>query len=346
MKPITNIPRWAQHLIFWLELIGWYYLQYVWIGGKDDFGLRLLVILPVDMLAAYFSAYVLFDRGLRQGKYGQFFVFLLVSALFFAGLSRFLEYQFLLSAEEQAREILWRAVPIFNQLVRIYLVVSLFVGARLFKIWLQDQQRKQDLQQQSLSSELAMLRAQVQPHFLFNTLNNIDSLVHIDPEKASEAIANLSAILRFQLYDKSGDMLPVSEEIRLLRSTLALLDLRRTGETKLKLEMSSAQQALYMPALLLAPIVENAYKHGDKQAAIVISLWGEGEQLFFEVRNQRKKTATQDLSRPGGIGLANVKRRLELYFGDQYQLEYGPQGPDFVVSLQIPLLKEPQSIRA
>ncbi|MFK7924509.1 MAG: sensor histidine kinase [Bacteroidia bacterium] len=342
MPTLAKIPRWLQHLIFWLEVLGWYYIQYQVLGDGQYFGRRMLVVMPVDILAACVSSYLLVDQLLLKGKYIWFLLAMAASTEVFIGLERLLEFQFLLPLAEPESLALgfWDGPSIFNIGVRIYLIVSLFAGMRLFKFWLIDQNRKRDLEQQSLQTELAMLRTQIQPHFLFNTLNNIDALVHADPDKASEAIARLSEILRFQLYEKETDRISLREEINFLEATISLLELRRRDTEGIDFKVQGQTDYYYMPALLLAPFVENAYKHGDKQAPIKIHLETKVDRLYFRIENKLKASSDNNYQSMGGLGLSNVKRRFELYFEADYELTYGPEGEQFVLSLQIPLFRQ------
>ncbi|MEM6346296.1 MAG: histidine kinase [Bacteroidota bacterium] len=349
MPNLTKIPRWLQHLIFWLEVLGWYYIQYQVVGDGQYFGRRMLILLPIDMLAAYFSAYLLVERLLLRGKYLWFLLSLMVSIECFVIAERWLEFHYFLplAKPEALAQGLWHGSSLFNIGVRIYLIVSLFAGMRLFKIWLYDQNRKRDLEQQNLQTELAMLRTQIQPHFLFNTLNNIDALVHAaSPEKASEAIARLSEILRFQLYEKGTDRVSLRDEINFLEATIALLELRRPNPEARQFRVKGQTDAYYLPALLLVPFVENAYKHGDKHAPIKIELTTHDARLYFRVENEAKQGLDQNYEKVGGLGLSNVQRRLALYFEDDYQLAYGEQGDQYIISLDMPLFEQALSFDA
>ncbi|MEL7529747.1 MAG: histidine kinase [Bacteroidota bacterium] len=348
MPNLAKIPRWLQHLIFWMEVLGWYYIQYQVVGDGQYFGLRMLILLPIDILAAYFSSYLLVERLLLKGRYLVFLLSLVVSIELFVIAERALEFYYYLPLTDLKTIKLgfWHGSSLFNIGVRIYLIVSLFAGMRLFKFWLYDQNRKRDLEQQSLQTELSMLRTQIQPHFLFNTLNNIDALVHANPDKASEAIARLSEILRFQLYEKETDRVSLADEINFLEATIALLELRRPDPEGMQFQVKGKTDGYYMPALLLAPFVENAYKHGDKQAPISITLETRAARLYFRIENQLKSVPDQNYQSVGGLGLSNVKRRLALYFEADYQLTYGEQADKYVIDLELPLFSKPLSAEA
>ena len=160
-----------------------------------------------------------------------------------------------------------------------------------------------------------MLKLQVSPHFLFNTLNNIDSLILNDSEKASEAVIKLSEIMRYMLYESQQQNVPLEREIQYLQNLIELQQLRLTKKDFIKFSVSGIPENKRVPALLFVPFIENAIKHCDKSVdapGIIIDLDILNKGLKFDISNYISNTRVKD--NEGGIGLANVKRRLELLF--------------------------------
>jgi two-component system, LytTR family, sensor kinase len=204
----------------------------------------------------------------------------------------------------------------------IYTVYALLIKFAID--WFESQKIKADMINQSQSSELALLRSQVNPHFLFNTLNNIYSLVCQKSEDAPEAIMKLSSIMRYMLYDATTDKVPLEKEIEYLQSFIQLQKLRSRQSNFAEFTIQGNVNGRTIAPMLLIPFVENAFKHGSKNVphpGIRITLISEPDQISFEVINQIRKNTIGSKDQTGGIGLPNIKRRLELLYPDKYTLE-------------------------
>lgn len=193
-------------------------------------------------------------------------------------------------------------------------------------------QRSELLQRET---ELKFLRSQVNPHFLFNTLNNLYSLVATESSQALPVIDKLSGLLRYSLYDHAP-MVALDREIDYLKDFLELESLRVDGLVPPAVNFGSFSKDWQLPPLLLVPFIENAFKHGDLKCAdrpLRIQLSELGDRLHFRVENLiRKETASQD--ELGGIGLNNVRKRLDLMYPGRYVLEISSRGEDFIVDLK------------
>ncbi|RLD70639.1 MAG: histidine kinase [Bacteroidetes bacterium] len=225
----------------------------------------------------------------------------------------------------------------FYSFVNIYTVVGFFASIKLLKYWYHNQQLKSELENKNKTSELALLKSQVNPHFLFNTLNNIDSLVAIDQEKASDAIIKLSDIMRYMLYDTATDKVFLEKEINYLQSYIALQGLRFQNPEVVQFNISGSCSNFHIAPMLLIPFVENAFKHGKKtmNGAIIISLVCVPEKLVFTVSNKYDVPMLQQKDKTKGIGLSNVKRRLDLLYPDKYVLDINGDDGKYEVKLQI-----------
>lgn len=200
-----------------------------------------------------------------------------------------------------------------------------------------EKQQKADLLLQQQSTELALLKAQVNPHFFFNTLNNIYSLVYKKSEDAPAALLKLSEIMRYMLYETKSDTVPLSKELVHLENYLELEKLRFKESAFVSYKTKGDPAGFMIPPLLLLTFVENAFKHGKRQVeypGIIIRLRIGAEALNFTVINY-----TQDLSalrkETEGIGLQNVTRRLELLYPGCHDLEITRVKNQFKVSLTL-----------
>ncbi|OWP64907.1 hypothetical protein CDA63_00685 [Hymenobacter amundsenii] len=204
-------------------------------------------------------------------------------------------------------------------------------GIRITHDYIQGQRNRRELERQQLLTELAMLKTQINPHFLFNTLNNIYSLTSRKSDKAPEAVLRLSEIMRYLLYESSTDTVPLSRELAHLRSFLDLQRLRLAASAQeaivLEIEGTNPDCAHPIAPLLLMPLVENAFKHGDLTARpiavhIALHLAADGLLRFSVLNYVAPADAERELPRqPGGVGLVNLRRRLELLYPNRYALD-------------------------
>lgn len=185
-------------------------------------------------------------------------------------------------------------------------------------------------------TELKFLRSQVNPHFLFNTLNNLYALVATGSEKALPALDKLSGLLRYSLYDQEP-LVPLSREADYLKDYLHLECMRVENLALPKVTIGPFTREWQLPPLLLVPFVENAFKHGELKAPrhpLLISLKEKGDQLHFQVTNlKRKNTTSQD--EVGGIGLVNTRKRLSLIYPERHDLSISNEEDVFRVDLML-----------
>ncbi len=186
--------------------------------------------------------------------------------------------------------------------------------------WFLNEKVKSNLENENLIAELAFLKSQINPHFLFNSLNNIYSLAYQKSEKTPEAILKLSEIMRYMLYESNEDKVALSAEIRYLENYIELQKLRFKDNIYIKFEINGDPLGLMITPLVLISFVENAFKHGiatDIENPIRIELNLSEGKLLFHVINI-KSSLNKDIT--GGIGLQNVQRRLSLIYKDRYRL--------------------------
>lgn len=213
-----------------------------------------------------------------------------------------------------------------------YAIVYSSFGIIFF--FIQQLREKDMLLARNRQAELDFLKSQINPHFLFNSLNNIYSLVYKKSEKALPAVEKLSQLLRYMLYEKK-EMVPIGLELSYLNSFIELQRMRYDFEVSLALDLRVPDEEREMAPLLLIPFVENAFKHGDlgnSAYPLRISLVTDEKCLRYEVSNRKRK---MEKDGTGGIGLDNVKRRLDLLYGPRYRLQIRDEEFDFNVLLEI-----------
>ncbi len=200
-----------------------------------------------------------------------------------------------------------------------------------------DHKKLLELEKQNLEQQLEYLRYQINPHFFMNTLNNIHALVDIDPEKAQATILELSKMMRFVLYEGDKNNVTLSREFDFLRTYIHLMELRYTDKVKISVDLPSEVPDKTLPPLMLISFVENAFKHGVSyrhDSFIEVSATLSSDQLHFTCRNSKADHPNEE---KGGVGLSNVKKRLDLLYDNRYTLDISDGASTYNVELTLPL---------
>lgn len=222
------------------------------------------------------------------------------------------------------------------------LLMGMNLGVKLYFKTQEDREQRERLEKQDLERQLEYLRYQVNPHFFMNTLNNIHALVDINPERAKTTIVELSKMMRYILYEGDKKLIPVQREALFLKNYIELMRLRYSSRVSINLDIPEMMPDVMLPPLLLIIFVENAFKHGVSYAApsfIDIKVTVTQEMLQFKCRNSRQEQKPDEKKKKGGVGLANARRRLDLLFPNQYNLEIKENDKEYDVQLEIPLSK-------
>ena len=217
------------------------------------------------------------------------------------------------------------------------IVAAIAIGIRHFIRTRQIRQQLKDEQAKHTEAELAWLKNQINPHFLFNTLNNISSLTQIDPDAAQDAIAQLSDLLRYAMYETNKKMVPIQGEVEFMRNYISLMKLRCNEKTAVSSQFEVLNPGYEVAPLLFISLIENAFKHGvssNRPSTIDISLKQDKGQLVFSCDNTNYPKDDADRS-GSGIGLENTRRRLELMYHDRYQWEQSLENDIYHVKITI-----------
>lgn len=214
------------------------------------------------------------------------------------------------------------------------------IAVQTVENWFAAEEQQKEASRVQLESELEHLRYQIQPHFFFNSLNNIYSLVEVSPPQAQEAIHGLSKMMRYLLYETSRPTVGLDEEIRFITSYIGLMKLRQTDKTQLQYRFPGGEaDHLQVAPLLFIPLIENAFKHGvsaTKTSEIRFEMTLTGQQLLFVSINTDFAKADSDKS-GSGIGLINLRKRLELLYPGEYSLTIKAENDSFIVRMHLQL---------
>ena len=240
---------------------------------------------------------------------------------------------------------LFSPMPLFGpgEMVAVFgglLLMGMNLGVKLYFRSQEATEALTQIEKHALERQLQYLKYQVNPHFFMNTLNNIHALVDIDPERAKASIVELSKLMRYVLYEGNNKLTPLSREVQFLRNYVQLMSMRyNTGNVSISLDAPDVLPDSMLPPLLLVIFVENAFKHGISyrtKSFVEISLQPHGDRLLFSCRNSRPEIK-HDEKMKGGVGLSNVRRRLDLLFPNDYTLDIKEEEDTYTVKLEIPL---------
>lgn len=228
-------------------------------------------------------------------------------------------------------------IPLFGWLLFRF---GIAMGVRGLIEYINERAQRKQLEIFNIQSELSLFRAQVNPHFLFNTLNNIDALIHTNPNKASETLIQLSKQMRYLLYDSNVETIDLTEEIRFIKNYIDLESIRIKNKNFVNFEVIGNSQGIRIAPMLFITFVENAFKHrSDKQEdkGLNIRFSITRNNLLFICENNYDKTLRIEGVKYNGIGLELVKKRLNLIYEFNYELSIKQENNCYAVQLSLPL---------
>ncbi len=218
------------------------------------------------------------------------------------------------------------------------LVIGFNAAIKITAKWQEEEQKNRLLEKEKLQTELAFLRNQVSPHFFMNTLNNIHALIDINTEDAKESIVKLSRLMRYLLYDSEKGETTLAKEVEFIKSYVELMKLRVISNVKIQLSFPDKIPQVEIPPLLFISLVENAFKHGisyQNESFVEIYMKVKDDHLYFRIKNSMHNNSHKQ--EEGGLGLKNLKKRLELIYGSDFTLETTENNNSFETNIILPL---------
>lgn len=346
------------HFIFWgiyhimLGTVQYSLIDIIqWILYSDRYIVYVSYVM-IHTLAVFVNLYWLIPRYLEKGKLGKYTLYLTLCILV---ASLFTQLGVYFAAYVSGYELRQLAYPYTN---RYHFITYFFAKAvpsmvgtmvlamsiKLSKHWSQAKKRQLALEKEKLETELNFLKAQFNPHFLFNTINSIFFLIPKDPQLASATLARFSELLRYQLYECNEEKIALSNEITYLENVIALEKLRKNDDLEVRVNIDKTQvESLHVAPFILLTFIENAFKHVSKHKEaknwIEINLSiKEAQILELRVCNSVDVSSHSPVDAgQGGIGLVNTQRRLELVYPDKHTLSFQEQAGVFEVYLLLEL---------
>jgi LytS/YehU family sensor histidine kinase len=226
------------------------------------------------------------------------------------------------------------------QVIAINLFIVIFVGLIRFAVdWFEFEAKQKAVENERLIAELNFLKAQINPHFLFNTLNNLYSLAYTKSENTTEVIAKLSQMMRYMIYDSNHPFVPLNKEIEYMQNYISLERLRLNNEIPISFGIEGNTENVMITPLIFITFLENAFKHGisnnQSGAWVTISIALNGRECTYEVKNSKIPSAQKNKEEKSGIGLQNVQRRLALSYPERYTLHVEDLPDSYFVQLKI-----------
>ena len=332
------------HLMFWLlfVFIGSFIFSYQQNFPYSFFLLNFLVHLPVFILFSYGVVYILVPKFILNKKYWQFLAALMLSTVFATFLriliSRYIYFALFIPEVLHPKE--WvNADTLFLNLIWILGPAIVFAMFKYYKNWMTSQTLANEAERKHLFSELQVLKAQLNPHFLFNTFNNLYVLALQKSDKTPVIISKMSDLFHYILYECNAIEVPVSKELKLIGDYIQLEELRYSDRLSITVEEDIDNPNCLIPPMLLYTFVENCFKHGCSNDPgspwIKLLIRVCDNQFEFEASNSIPPANCIGKEINYGVGLANIKRRLELIYPKNHQLEIRSEDCKFYVRLLI-----------
>jgi sensor histidine kinase YesM len=366
MQPLLNTKepslfftqyRVLWHILFWIGLL--VYEVLIWGMVDNAYYTRFIpfvIELPVKMLAVYFTLYVLIDKFFIRKRYGAFVLLLLLSMAFIGVVLRIIGYYVIypMFYPDGLSIPLFFLPKILIAIFVTYSLVAIVATFHLIKHHYEHQRTTQllrqtadQLEKEKLAAELKLLKSQINPHFLFNTLNNLYALTLNNSAKAPEMVHKLSQLMSYMLYDNNQPEVPLVNEIQYIRNYIALEKIRYGDRLEVSLNVYENIDNIMIAPLMILPFVENSFKHGVSHELskcwIHIDIELQEKMLVIKAENS-KPDFTDEMKRSSGIGLENVKKRLQHLYPDAYSLQLFDEPDTYLAVLKLKLSRQMQPV--
>ena len=331
MKPFNNLELtnkkmliFLMHLAFWILIFLWPVLSLENISNSPHLINRNWLSTSSILVIFYLNYFIIVDCFFLKKKKVQFyFINLLLIAIFFFLIKLFLNFNIFNPTNNglRMREVRTGSMSSFQLIFPMILSIGMCAGLKINTQWVKNKITLQDVKQHQLATEIKYLRSQIQPHFLFNSLNNVYSLIDSSPDLAKTSIHDLSKMMRYLLHESTVLKVPLAKEIEFIERYINLMQLRTTSNFTLNRNFPIINQPIQVAPLLFISFIENAFKHGIdpyQPSYISISMTTKGNEILYSVINS--SFPQKEKNTDSGIGLKNLKNRLKILYPNNFEL--------------------------
>lgn len=340
--PIFYRYRLLWHLLFWSAVFLVYWLTHA--GYQDRYQEEFfnnLYLLPARMIGTYVLIYLILPLATRKKQFVLFAGVVVIHA-FFYGFLIYASYYIINPYPEffDFREHTLFYIPkILTKSVSEYALPVIAASIVLLKKWYHDEMTRKKLAEEKLEAELNFLKSQVHPHFLFNTLNNLYGLTLTKSDKASDIVLKLSDLLDYMIYKSNDEFVPLTKELEIIGGYIELEKMRYSERLNLNFNITGQAVSHKIAPLILLPFIENCFKHGASKdrtnPLIEIQIEIQNDCLKLHAHNSIPNKRDKEENENEGVGLKNVRRRLELIYPNQHELIIKEEENNFTVELKI-----------
>lgn len=329
------------HFLFWLVYFVFWTILYhnqvsIYTAITNAF-----ITISIHGMASYFNIYILFDKLLRQKLYFSYiiavFMTVLLASLIWLLTTYSVNHNFFGNNRDP-----WEQQYFIPTLLSVSYTMAITMSLKMVKQWYERERVTQNLERVNMETELKYLKTQINPHFLFNSLNSLYALTLTKSDKAPELVLKLSEILRYVLYDGTEKWVSLEKEISYLKSYLDLEQIRNGDRLSIDFNIDGNVTGKQVAPMLFLTFLENSFKHGIQRKTsagyVKVQMKVRGHELDFNIINSKpavKQAATKD--DVGGIGLENIRKRLQLLYPEKHSLTINDHSTEYAVNLHLNL---------
>jgi len=344
--PLNKTVRISVHFLFWLCAWFFFFFYYKRYSEVNAYTLAASIInLAAAIATVYTINYYLIPKILLKNEWKKFIAYAFVAIVLFFYIELLLTLFLVVKLLDDEQRLFPEMIDVVMLFFNMFFVVFIAIAIKFYKRWSEKDYLEQKVQKEKVEVELQMLKTQINPHFLFNTLNSIYVLAMKKSDQTADTVMKLSDMLDYILYKIDAPMIPVSAEIQIIENFIALEKIRFTNRVNLIFSSEFKSKDIQIPPMLIIPFIENAFKHGVAKSMgkswIKVSIQETGQMMNIAVSNS--KGQNQLKSETGGIGLENVKKRLEILYHDSYKLDIAEKINSYEVLLSIPINQQTQN---
>ncbi len=329
------------HILFWgIYVLSEYLANMMHLHSSNNwtFLRSTLLSLPLLMIPTYLIVFYVVPKFLIKNKIHWFLLSVVIAAIFvFWGRIKWLE---LINYLENGQHFDIPPMKVIKNIIRDYSIIALAICIYIIGDWRKKQQLNEQLIKAKAEAEIKLLKGQLQPHFLFNSLNNIYSLALMKSDLTADSILKLTELLDYLVYRANLEKVDLGKEVQLLRNYVDLEKLRYGEKLRIEIQIEENINSFKIAPLLLLPFAENCFKHGGIGTNgffdITIHLQITNQQLFFQIKNSKKSKKRID-NVSGGVGLKNIQQRLQLLYPNKHELKIKDEKDFYTIRLTLNL---------